>query len=247
MSTPPDLPMFTPGRIKTVELTDLKDGPAKTWSPSTLMQFETCNYATFLKVVRGLKQPQSEAGDRGSKLHALCEQYIRGDLGTVGKDLGKVVGYLNEAREFYQNGKAIIEDEWGFDKNWMPTEWMAKDVWGRVKLDLLLRESPTSAIIRDWKSGKKFGNEVKHNFQGMIYAVVAFMRIPELEYIKTTFNYIDTGDVMENNYTRHQAVGILLPRIKARAMAMTTCTEFLPRPSKKNCKYCFTECEYRDE
>lgn len=223
----------------------LPNGPIKAWSPSTLILFETCNYALFLKAVRKLAQEQSTAGDRGTKLHELAEQYVRGDTDVIGKDLVKITGALNHCRAAYAEGKVQVEEEWGFTKLWEPCDWHDKNVWGRVKLDIFLLECPTSAEIIDWKSGKKFGNETKHNLQGMIYAIAAFTRYPMLEFVKTTFEYIGTGDSMKNTYTRDIVMNVLKPRITNRALLITSTTDFLPRPSQKNCKYCFKECEYR--
>lgn len=250
--TPPEIiakstHVFNPFAPTTPPPEALPEGPIKAWSPSTLQLFETCNYAMFLKAVRKLKQEASAAGDRGTQLHELAEQYIRGDTDVIPKSLSKIEGALNKCRAAYAEGKVQVEEEWGFTKLWEPCDWHDKSIWGRVKLDVFLRETPTSAEIKDWKSGKKFGNETKHNLQGMIYAIAAFTRYPMLEFVKTTFEYIDTGDSMPNTYTRQITLDVLKPRIENRALAMTSATDFLPRPSQKNCKFCYKECEYRVE
>lgn len=86
-------------------------------------------------------------------------------------------------------------------------------------------------------TGRKFGNELKHNQQGMGYAIGAFARYPELEYISVKFAYLDKNDELKGSYTRQQAE-LLRPGLTHRADLMTTATEFEPKPSFHACRWC---------
>ena len=86
-------------------------------------------------------------------------------------------------------------------------------------------------------TGKKFGNELKHNQQGMGYAIAAFARYPELEFVEVQFAYLDKFDELRGSYTRQQAE-LLRPMLEERADKMTTCTDFEPKPSFHACRWC---------
>lgn len=86
-------------------------------------------------------------------------------------------------------------------------------------------------------TGKKFGNELKHNQQGMGYAIAAFARYPELEFVEVQFAYLDKNDELRGSYTRRQAE-LLQPGLTLRADKMTTATEFEPAPSFHACRWC---------
>ena len=71
----------------------------------------------------------------------------------------------------------------------------------------------------------------------MLYALAAFMRSPELEYVSSELWYLDHGETTTVPYTREEAL-MFLPGIHERAIKMTTCDDFAPNPSKNNCKWC---------
>ena len=87
-------------------------------------------------------------------------------------------------------------------------------------------------------SGRKYGNETKHQEQGLLYAITAFIRYPALEVIKYVFVYVDHGVKLERTLTRAQAL-----RFHAlwhrRGLIMTTATMFDYIPSAHNCRWCY--------
>lgn len=86
-------------------------------------------------------------------------------------------------------------------------------------------------------TGRKFGNEVKHSGQAYTYAVSAFMRYPELEFVKAEFWYLDQGETLERKWTRAEAM-LLLNRLTERAIKMTSATKSPAKPSDTACKWC---------
>ena len=42
------------------------------------------------------------------------------------------------------------------------------------KLDAYVKEDDTSARVIDYKTGKRFGNEIGHSQQCLLYAIAAF-------------------------------------------------------------------------
>lgn len=233
---------FTPGAHHLIPSTEL--GPIKTWSFSSLSKFEQCPYAVSLSKIEGIREPGGPAADRGSRIHANWEDYITGDTDTL-EDGGKKpdMAYALAIRTMYAEGLVEVEDEWVFTRDWSPTTHGAPDVWAVFKLDVFIRESPTSARIIDHKSGKSFGNELKHNEQGRFYAIAALMRYPELDFVEVEFNYCDEGHIGNRKAWTRNDLPLFLPRLERRAVVMTTATSFPAKPSKHNCRWC----RYKDE
>lgn len=228
-------------------------GPVKTWSFSALKQYETCPHSIYLKRVEKIKEESGPAAERGSMIHDQAENFIRGNLGDeVPALLTKVKSRILELRERFERQPfpMEMEENWGFTAQWVPTGWTDDNTWCRQKLDVFYQDSATSAVIVDWKSGKKFGNELKHGEQALHYAIGAFSKFPFLDYIQTEFQYTDLGEKMTKNYTRDRAM-LHMPKIHQRAIIMTTATTFPPKPSKVNCRYCFFresgDCDYAHE
>ena len=158
-------------------------------------------------------------------MHDLCENYVNGTLPEMPNELYKMRKYFTKLKAEFDEGKVILEDEWAYDSEWGITEWHANNVWLRVKLDALVLESETSAHVIDYKTGRKFGNELKHAEQLMLYAISTFIRYPQLEFIKVTNWYLDHNETLSRNYSREQAM-LFINRWSDRATLMTTTTSF---------------------
>lgn len=216
-------------------------GPIKAWSFSSLKTFEECQYRIYLKGVLKIKEEDSVAAARGSRIHDLAEEFVRGHIDEMPKEIIKFKGKFLKLRERFHSQTpefpVTLEENWGFTSQWTPTGWVSDDTWCRQKLDAYTQESTTGAVIIDYKTGRKFGNELKHGEQGLHYAIGAFMRNPQLDFIRTEFWYLDKGEELVKNYTRNRAL-MHLPKIHQRGIIMTTTTEFHPNPSKFNCRWC---------
>lgn len=227
-------------------------GPVPTWSFSALKRFEACPHAIFLARVEKIKEKDGPAAERGSMIHQQAEDFVQGKVDELPPLLKKVEKRAIELRDRFERKPFLmtIEENWAFTTSWTPTEWVGPETWARQKLDVFYKDSPASAVILDWKSGKKFGNELKHGEQGLHYAIGAFMKYPELDIIQTEFAYTDHGEYLKKIFNRERAM-LHLPKIHERAIFMTTTTSFPPKPSKANCKYCSYresgDCDYAVE
>ena len=240
--------------IATDGSSDPQGGLVKFWSHSSLQQFQECPYRLFLRRVKRIKEPSGEAAERGTKIHDQCEQYVQGLRDTLpeGKKTDQFENRFNLLKDMFRKGMVQLEEDWGFDIDWTPLVddgALYKDdkLWAMTKLDVFIRDSETSATVLDYKTGRKFGNEVKHGSQAYTYAVSAFMKYPELEFVKAEFWYLDQGQTLERKWTRAEAM-LLLNRLTERAIKMTSATKFPARPSESACKWCHYaksgDCEY---
>jgi hypothetical protein len=86
-------------------------------------------------------------------------------------------------------------------------------------------------------TGRRYGNEVKHNEQLQLYQLVTFLRYPQLETIHAELWYLDADELMHACYTRNQ--GLRFRRsFEARGESMTTCIDFPANPNIFSCKWC---------
>lgn len=113
--------------------------------------------------------------------------------------------------------------------------WMAP--WLRLKLDALVFENKHSAIAIDYKSGRKFGNELKHGEQLNLYQLVTFLRYPDLEEVTTELWYLDVDELTQKKFTREQGLKFMR-NWDRRANALTTAADFPPNANLHTCKWC---------
>lgn len=243
---PPDTTVFNPAALtaqfkaREQAILDLRTAPlgtVPTWSMSRLFDFEACPHKVYLSVVEKMPSPSGPAAERGTQIHNHIEGYIQAEHSDVIKEMQGFMPLIDLLRIEYAEARVEVEGEWGFTRDWGVTGWSGNDTWARMKLDAIHFESPTSAKVIDWKTGKKWGNEIKHGQQGMGYAIGAFARYPELEFISVQFAYLDKNDELRATYTRQQAE-LMRPMLERRADVMTTTVDFEPKPSFQNCRWC---------
>lgn len=214
------------------------------WSHSKLADFEKCKFLAWLKHDQRIPEPErplppgktEHANDRGTRVHEACELYVKGDIHELAPEAALHFGpQIDLLRVLHAEGLVHLEGEWGHDQDWMPTDW--RTAWLRLKLDALVLWHRTYATVIDYKTGKKFGNEVKHAEQMQLYALATFMRYPELEFVEVELWYLDQNEVTKMRFSRDQALRFKASYTK-RGTALTTCTDWKPNPSKFTCKWC---------
>jgi len=241
-----------PDLISTVSVKeDIELGYIPAWSYSTLKTFESCAYRSYIAKVKKVQEDFGPAAARGTEIHKQAEDYVGGLLAELPDTLKKFTSEFKKLREMFAEAQVELEGDWGFTREWGTTGWLAKDVWGRIKLDAFVHESETSARVIDYKTGKAYGNEIAHSQQALVYAIGSFFRYPELQIAKTEIWCLDHGTMLEQVYTRDEAM-VFMPKLHDRAIAMTTATKFPPNPSNYNCKWCsygkgeFPVCEWAE-
>ncbi len=216
----------------------------KSWSHSKLGDFEKCKHLTWLKHVKRVPEPErplppgktEHANDRGSRIHDGLELYVSGQSDFLPPEAEKYFGiHVDMLRVFYADGMVSLEGEWGMNMDWEISDW--HDAWLRLKLDVCVFIDPTHAIVIDYKSGRKFGNEVKHGEQLQLYQLVTLLRYPELEKVTAELWYVDTGDITSTTFTRAQGLRFR-SGFQKRGDALTSCEEFPANPNKFSCRWC---------
>lgn len=213
------------------------------WSYSRLSDFESCKFRAYLKYVERIPEPErplppgktEHANDRGTRIHENAELFVRGDEVELTPELRKFEPEFHHLRALYAVGQVSLEGEWGYDEDWTPCDW--RTAWLRVKIDSMTFLSPYEAVVVDYKTGKKFGNEIKHGEQTRLYQVAAFLRFPELEIVHTELWYTDQDDITPATFTRDQGVRFRA-NFDRRGRAITTAKDFPPNPNIFSCQWC---------
>lgn len=215
------------------------------WSHSRIVDFEKCKHLAWLKYDKRIPEPErplppgkfEHANDRGTRIHQSCEDFVSGKTDDLAPEAEKFFGTeLAFLRVLYAEGLVSLEGEWGMDRDWNVTEW--HKAWHRCKLDAIVHWSKTHATVIDYKSGKKFGNEIKHGEQMQLYVINALLRFPHLEEVTAELWYVDQNERTTLTYTRDQGLRFR-KNWDQRGHRITSCTDFTPNPNVHSCKWCF--------
>lgn len=218
----------------------------KAWSYSRLTTFEQCKFRAELAYIQKIPEPErplpkgktEHANDRGNRVHEAAELFVKSPTGIeLIPELKSFAPELVMLRDLYKEGRVSLEEEWAVDENWEACAYYSDTTWGRIKLDAMVLMEEHHAVVIDHKTGKRFGNEIKHGEQGQLYALAAFLRYPDLQKIDVEFWYLDLDEKSHIAYTRKQAMR-MLDSFEKRAKAMTTCEVFPPNPNIFSCEYC---------
>ena len=216
----------------------------KAWSHSRLGVFEACPLRAKLAYVDRIPEPArplppgktEHANDRGSRVHDAGEMYVKGNIELI-PELKAFKPEFQALRDLYRQGKVSTEGEWGYDRDWNPIGFNDPKVWLRMKLDAMARISKTHAVVIDYKTGRKFGNEFKHGEQGQLYQLGTFLRYPELQTIDVEFWYTDQDDITHMHYKREQGLRFFR-NFDTRGNNITTATDYPAKPNIFTCKWC---------
>lgn len=216
----------------------------RSWSHSKLGDFQKCKQMTYLKHIERIPEPErplppgktEHANDRGTRVHDSCEMYVSGQSDFLAPEAEKHFGIqLDLMRHFFELGMVSLEGEWGMSQEWEPQEW--SKAWLRLKLDAMVMIDPTHAIVIDYKTGRKFGNEVKHAEQLQLYQLVTFLRYPKLEKVTAELWYLDQNEVTSQTYSRDQGLRFR-SNFHNQGMKITTNEVWPPNPNMHSCKWC---------
>ena len=219
-------------------------GKVKSWSISSYHLYKQCPYKFKLLKIDKMKEPPSEAMERGNMLHGLCERYIKGILRTFPPQLKKLSAVLKLARKGFEAfpGESLVEQEMAFAKGWGPSDW--KDwagCWLRVKVDYAYMMDGTVLVMHDWKSGKFRDDDVpKYMEQLELYALAAFLRYPQIMEVRASLQYIDLGQaypVKEPKVFKRESLKALQKAWEERVKPMFADEAFAPSPNRF-CPWC---------
>lgn len=152
--------------------------PITAVSYSRLQGYEWCPQTLRYKVSMGLKEPGSEAMERGNDSHKIFERVIKAPGKALAKLPKEYAHMAPELREIRKHGVGIeAEAQFAYDHDWKTVPYFDARVWWRMKIDLrYIREEDGGFVVRllDYKTGKVKPEE--HTEQLQLYALVELLR-----------------------------------------------------------------------
>ena len=181
-------------------LIDLSKRP-KRHSYSSIARYRECPARYAFGYIAKLPEESSAAMDRGTRLHKLAEDYVKGEASMpVPYPLKKIAITIFQLRE--RGAKA--EETWLLDRDWQPTE--DPDV-ARIKAIVDVHWIDNDVLrIHDYKSGREYP---KHADQLEFYGAVGLRRFPDARRAVSSAVYIDAG----NEGNRSTLDREMLPRV----------------------------------
>lgn len=207
------------------------------WSYSRLSVFEKCPKQYYYSSIKKIPTPQHPAAQRGTNIHDAAERYIKGEDKVFPKELLQFQDAFEDLQRMYTEGTCVVEEDWAFDTEWKPTGWFDDDTWGRYKIDAYVKKDDKTVVI-DFKTGRYLGNESSHEAQCALYAAATAYKFPETTKIQAELWYLDHGRISRHSYTTEE-LDVRRKNFHARAMKLSTATEYEATPSSHACKWCY--------
>jgi len=214
------------------------------WSYSRYTTYKQCPRKAKLAFLDKITEPPNQAMARGSEIHKLAEDYIKGKIRAMPAELKLLKGEFTTLRAMYKKKSLamVVEDSWAFTKTWDRTMWNDwTGCWLRIKLDCAHHLDEDTLVITDWKTGSFRPDTVTdYEEQLELYALGALLLHPHIKEVQPRLAYTDAGKIhpeIPEAYTQAD-----LPKLKKtwekRVKPMMNDTVFAPRPNDR-CKWCF--------
>lgn len=222
--------------------------PVTAWSFSRYTDYTQCPQRFKFKHIDRMKEPGSAAMDRGTAIHTMAEQYVKGEIAKLPAELVAFKDEFAKLRKMYKAKKfpMIVEDNWAFTREWEETEWDNwAECWVRIKLDLAYYVDGKNLKVTDYKTGKM--NDFKsaeYMEQLELYALAALLmsNVPDVT-VWPEIMYLDHGVVYSGpvgapvSYTAAD-----IPRLsklwEKRVKPMFNDTRYAPT-ANHGCKWCY--------
>lgn len=214
---------------------DLSKRPTRT-SYSAISTFESCEASYLFGYILATEEYQpGEAASRGIRLHKSGELYLKGELPF--EDLP--VDYWRVKQEMFnmKNAKAKSEEVICVNRDWKIVPSKGPGVFIKAVVDIhWFERKPQILHVRDLKTGNIY--RADHIDQLQLYGTMALVKYPRAKEVRVGGLYIDHGKHdCEAVYPR-KMLPMLINHWTERALKVLTATEFPPKPSPDNCKYC---------
>ena len=213
------------------------------WSYTHLDTFGNCAHQYHWKYILKNKEPPTPEMLEGHKVDEVLEKRVAANI-ALPAQYAKWEPLVGSIVTTAQNSGGQIRTQMkvGINREMKPTDFFAKDVYGRGVFDVAI-EWPQRMFIGDWKTGKTR----EKDFQVMIFAFFGFLLRPEVEKITACNIWLPTlKPGTQYNYDRGE-----LPRmwseifLKLAAMENAAARDEWPKRPSPLCGWCpVLECEF---
>jgi len=171
------------------------------WSYSALKQYETCARQYHeIRVLKNYPYERTEETRYGEELHAVVEGYT-----SAQKSIPSQFEFVKPVVDALlgKPGRKLAEQKLAVTAELKPCSWMAKDVWLRGVIDLLiLDEDACTAWVVDYKTGSsKYPDKDQLDLMSML----VFTHYPEIMQVNSALIYVVKDVFIKHKRTRDEA------------------------------------------
>lgn len=214
----------------------------ESWSFSRYTTYASCPKKAYYKFILKLKEPQGDAMARGEAIHKLAEDFVKGSIKTMPKELKL---FKEEFAALKKQKVKYVEESWTFKNDWTETAWNDwSGAWLRVKLDVAYLNVDHNILVPiDHKTGKYSDYKTaEYEEQLQLYGLAALKKFPNIDGVSPRLWYLDHGIIHPNPeqeeilYERKDEK--YLDKLwQSKTKAMLSDTTFKEKPGNA-CTYC---------
>jgi hypothetical protein len=219
--------------------------PLTAWSFSRYSDFKTCKALFMYKHLMGMKEPGNDAMQRGTDIHKMGEQFLKGITPKLPAELSL---FPDEFKQVKKEKVKSVEDTWVWTQDWKQetvfNDWAG--AWVRIKIDVCyINVKENVSVPIDLKTGKiRDERQAEYMEQLELYALGALLKYPDTKGTSPRLWYLDAGviypDGSDNQpelFYAQSEVPALKKKWAARIKPMFTAKGFPPEPSH-SCTWC---------
>lgn len=206
------------------------------WSYSAYSVWKKCPHQyEGLKILK-LPDPPSQALLDGRVFHDEVAHYITGQSGTLPQRPihKRILPIVEELRTVEDK---TVEMQWAHTNTWKPTAWFSRNplkaTWLRVVLDVGIAYPDHTAIVGDWKTGKRYDD---NDEQMELFSLSTFAMWPHVQEVETRLWYVDNGHEEPAVFKKAEEAA-LRAKWEGRAREMLSDREWKPKPNAM-CRFC---------
>jgi hypothetical protein len=172
------------------------------WSYSSISLFKQCPKKYYhLKVKKDIEEPVSQPMLYGRRVHTAAEEYVKNNI-----EIPKPFSYIKKSVDAVLDnfeGERHCELRLGLTEDLEPCKFMAKNVWYRGIVDLLIiNEEKGSGLIVDYKTGKR--PDKADTGQLELMALAVFKHYPHIKNIKAGLMFLVKDTLVKAKYSSDQ-------------------------------------------
>ena len=169
-------------------------------SYTAIKQYNSCPKRYYhQRITKEVKDQPGAATVYGERVHKQLEDYLKAPANALPAESAALKPLCDMFTEQVQgSGQILVEQEYTLNSNLEPTNWFAPDAWLRFKLDVLVVRDNNTAIVADWKTGKR-----RPDFDQLeMFAVAVFKFWPEVTKVSSLFIWTKENAIDKEIYRR---------------------------------------------
>lgn len=206
-------------------------------SYTALKMYENCPKRYYhQRITKEVVDQPGTATVYGERVHKQLEDYLKAPATSLPEESIALQPLCDTLRSSANGGgMMLVEQEYTLTSDLQPTSWFAPDAWLRFKLDVLVIRGNNTAVVVDWKTGKR-----RPDFDQLeMFALAVFSFWPAITKVKSMFVWTKENATDHETYRiehKDQMWTRLMTRINRVEKSLDT--DNWPAKPSGLCKFC---------